>query len=398
MASSFANSVILSLIGVYFVHLNIITHQVKGRILRRSCGDYANFSYVALDKVLEGEKITTLIVPSEEECELACVDELQCKSINIEKSKKARRCELNKRSTADASDGVALTPRSDLHNIALGKITSQSSTYMIFGSDNAIDGHQTDTFSDSRFNCIHTENEKRPWWSVYFQGMAVVYKIAIFARSDGYYDRLGNLDVKLGNVDEPGKNNLIWDCPWFSKEHKSRESNELDTLLSHSKLKCQADTFGVLCVNLHILLHSVNGRILRRSCGDYADFSYVELDKVLEGEKIKTVIVPSEEECELACVDELQCKSINIEKSKNARRCELNKRSTADASDGVALTPRSGWVYKSTSYTDNLIGHMCRKLDPCEPEHLCLDVCYSPGYKCTHCKELPLGMPCVRSK
>ncbi|XP_065060945.1 uncharacterized protein LOC135688147 isoform X3 [Rhopilema esculentum] len=278
MASSFANSVILSLIGVYFVHLNIITHQVKGRILRRSCGDYANFSYVALDKVLEGEKITTLIVPSEEECELACVDELQCKSINIEKSKKARRCELNKRSTADASDGVALTPRSGwvykstsytdklighycqrlnpcevehlcidvcyepgykcthckelqsgkpcqryLHNIALGKITSQSSTYMIFGSDNAIDGHQTDTFSDSRFNCIHTENEKRPWWSVYFQGMAVVYKIAIFARSDGYYDRLGNLDVKLGNVDEPGKNNLIWDCPWFSKEHKSRE-------------------------------------------------------------------------------------------------------------------------------------------------------------------------------
>ncbi|XP_065060943.1 uncharacterized protein LOC135688147 isoform X2 [Rhopilema esculentum] len=160
---------------------------------------------------------------------------------------------------------------------------------------------------------------------------------------------------------------------------------------------CPLSTFGVLCVNLHILLHSVNGRILRRSCGDYADFSYVELDKVLEGEKIKTVIVPSEEECELACVDELQCKSINIEKSKNARRCELNKRSTADASDGVALTPRSGWVYKSTSYTDNLIGHMCRKLDPCEPEHLCLDVCYSPGYKCTHCKELPLGMPCVRT-
>eukprot|EP00795_Rhopilema_esculentum_P006697 gene6697-12256_t len=145
-----------------------------------------------------------------------------------------------------------------------------------------------------------------------------------------------------------------------------------------------------------MFLHSVNGRILRRSCGDYANFSYVEQDKVLQGEKITTVIVPSEEECELACVDELQCKSINIEKSKKARRCELNKRSTADASDGVALTPKQGWVYKSTSFTENLIGHMCRKLNPCEPEHLCLDVCYSPGYKCTHCKELPLGMPCVR--
>ncbi|XP_065061134.1 uncharacterized protein LOC135688284 [Rhopilema esculentum] len=158
-----------------------------------------------------------------------------------------------------------------------------------------------------------------------------------------------------------------------------------------------ASTFGVFCIFLHMFLHSVNGRILRRSCGDYANFSYVEQDKVLQGEKITTVIVPSEEECELACVDELQCKSINIEKSKKARRCELNKRSTADASDGVALTPKQGWVYKSTSFTENLIGHMCRKLNPCEPEHLCLDVCYSPGYKCTHCKELPLGMPCVRS-
>ena len=104
-----------------------------------------------------------------------------------------------------------------------------------------------------------------------------------------------------------------------------------------------------------MFLHSVNCRILRRSCGDYANFSYVELDKVLRGEKITTVIVSSEEECELACIDELQCKSINIEKSRKARQCELNKRSTADASDGVVLTPKSGWMFKSTSFTENLV-------------------------------------------
>ena len=104
-----------------------------------------------------------------------------------------------------------------------------------------------------------------------------------------------------------------------------------------------------------MFLYSVNGRILRRSCGDYANFSYVELDKVLKGEKITTVVVSSEEECELACIDELQCKSINIEMSKKARQCELNKRSAADASDGVVLTPKSGWVFKSTSFTDNLV-------------------------------------------
>ena len=51
--------------------------------------------------------------------------------------------------------------------------------------------------------------------------------------------------------------------------------------------------FGVLCIFLHTILNSVNGRILRRTCGDYANFSYVELDKVLKGEKITTVVVSS---------------------------------------------------------------------------------------------------------
>ena len=64
----------------------------------------------------------------------------------------------------------------------------------------------------------------------------------------------------------------------------------------------------MLCIYFHVLTNSVNSRILRRSCGDYANFSYVELNSVLQGEKITTVIVSSEEECERACVDELQCK------------------------------------------------------------------------------------------
>ena len=112
---------------------------------------------------------------------------------------------------------------------------------------------------------------------------------------------------------------------------------------------------GAYFVHLSIITHSVKGRILRRSCGDYANFSYVQLDKVLQGEEITTLVVSSEVECERACVDELQCKSIHIEMSKKARQCELNKRSTADASDGVVLTPKSGWMFKSTSYTDNLV-------------------------------------------
>ena len=113
--------------------------------------------------------------------------------------------------------------------------------------------------------------------------------------------------------------------------------------------------FAVFCIFLHTLLNSVNGRILRRTCGDYANFSYVELDKVLQGEKITIVVVSSDEECELACIDELQCKSINIEKTMKARQCELNKRSTADASDGVVLTRKPGWVFKSTSFTENMV-------------------------------------------
>ena len=120
--------------------------------------------------------------------------------------------------------------------------------------------------------------------------------------------------------------------------------------------------FGVFCIFLHTLLNSVNGRILRRTCGDYANFSFVELDKVLQGEKITKVVVSSEEECERACVDELQCKSINIEMNKKARQCELNKRSTADSSDRVELTPKPGWLYTSASYTEHLVCFQARQI------------------------------------
>ena len=74
----------------------------------------------------------------------------------------------------------------------------------------------------------------------------MVYKVAIFARNDGYYDRLSDLDVKLGNVDEPWKNPLIWKCPSFSTAQMTNEvlfnfPKKGQYLFVESQRKCSLD-------------------------------------------------------------------------------------------------------------------------------------------------------------
>ena len=95
-------------------------------------------------------------------------------------------------------------------------------------------------------------------------------------------------------------------------------------------------------------------RILRRNCGDYADFSYVQSDQALVGHVLEAFVGLLPKQCEEECINHVLCKSVNVETSGN-KSCELNSKTPADAADQVSLAPRSGWVFKSTKFTERLV-------------------------------------------
>ena len=86
----------------------------------------------------------------------------------------------------------------------------------------------------------------------------------------------------------------------------------------------------------------------------YALFSNFTNNTVLQGSIIKTLLKKSQEECEVECVNEFACKSINSENA-GQNTCELNSESASDPSDNVTLTAKSGWTFKSTNYSDPLV-------------------------------------------
>ena len=63
----------------------------------------------------------------------------------------------------------------------------------------------------------------------------------------------------------------------------------------------------------------------------------------------------SEQKCQSNCMFHPKCKSINWKAGKH-QVCQLNNRSAADLLDGVNLIEKAGWTFKSTSYTDPLVG------------------------------------------
>ncbi len=105
---------------------------------------------------------------------------------------------------------------------------------------------------------------------------------------------------------------------------------------------------------LVLVTTAVNCYILRRSCLQYANFSYIRENAVLQGSVIRTLMNKSPEACETECIGEYLCKSINLENA-NQRACELNRYSEADVADGKTLTKKTGWTFKSTDYSDLLV-------------------------------------------
>ncbi|XP_031560298.1 uncharacterized protein LOC116296420 [Actinia tenebrosa] len=80
-------------------------------------------------------------------------------------------------------------------NIALGRITAQSSTHSL-DSSKAVDGN-----SDGRFEamtCTHTVPSKNPWWRVDFNTKRDVSEVFIVNR-DVIRERLSNFEIRIGN-------------------------------------------------------------------------------------------------------------------------------------------------------------------------------------------------------
>ena len=104
-----------------------------------------------------------------------------------------------------------------------------------------------------------------------------------------------------------------------------------------------------------LLTNNIRGRILRLSCLHHAEFSQIQADRILEGYVISTTNDTSEQQCQSNCMLHPKCKSINWKAGKH-QICQLNNRSAADLLDGVNIIEKAGWTFKSTSYTDPLVG------------------------------------------
>eukprot|EP00794_Sanderia_malayensis_P000105 gene105-715_t len=142
------------------------------------------------------------------------------------------------------------------------------------------------------------------------------------------------------------------------------------------------------------LVRNVDARIFRSDyVPGYANFTYIKDDTVLQGTVIATFDNQTVKECEGKCYDEYWCKSINIEKS-GLKTCELNMESEADKTFLLTLTKKNGWQFRSTDFTDPLIGEVCKRLKPCPPGYLCMDSSRCPRYKCYECRTINLGIHC----
>eukprot|EP00794_Sanderia_malayensis_P000103 gene103-713_t len=143
-------------------------------------------------------------------------------------------------------------------------------------------------------------------------------------------------------------------------------------------------------------MRNVHARIFRSDyVPGYANFTYIKDDAVLQGTVIATFDNQTVKECEGKCYDEYWCKSINIEKS-GLKTCELNMESEADKTFLLTLTKKSGWQFRSTDFTDPLIGEVCKRLKPCPPGYLCMDSSHCPRYKCYKCRTINLGIHCSK--
>ena len=99
-----------------------------------------------------------------------------------------------------------------------------------------------------------------------------------------------------------------------------------------------------LAANIFVL----HGYILRLPCLTYGKFTIIKNDAALQGYVLTTFLSTDAKTCELECLQNKRCKSINTHDDNET--CELNGESTEEWASSAVLTPAIGWTYKSTDY------------------------------------------------
>ena len=92
-------------------------------------------------------------------------------------------------------------------NIAHWKSTRQSSTAYGGLSSRAVDGNKNTYWGGS--SCTHTSRQFRPWWRVDLQKNYDVSEVKITNRGDCCSNRLREIEIRVGYVDDnPAANAL----------------------------------------------------------------------------------------------------------------------------------------------------------------------------------------------
>ena len=97
---------------------------------------------------------------------------------------------------------------------------------------------------------------------------------------------------------------------------------------------------------------TVKSFIHRTSCVSSGTFGTVFEGKSLTGALLTSLAEKTEEECQSACISSEGCRSINFDDSNG--ECELNTKIAGDKG-GTNLVERTGWRYKHTNYTLDMV-------------------------------------------
>ena len=82
-------------------------------------------------------------------------------------------------------------------NLAYQKNTSQSSSPLPSSlSSNGVDGNSNT--QRSGWSCVHTDDEKQPWWRVDLGNVELVNEVYVVNRGDCCGDRLNPFEVRVG--------------------------------------------------------------------------------------------------------------------------------------------------------------------------------------------------------
>ncbi|XP_078619233.1 pentraxin fusion protein-like [Branchiostoma floridae x Branchiostoma japonicum] len=89
------------------------------------------------------------------------------------------------------------------NNVALNRVTTQSSTYIsyngeVLGAEKAVDGVRGTFIDGGAYACTHTNHEHQPWWKVDLAGTYTVSHVSVLNRGDCCGERLRNFMVRVG--------------------------------------------------------------------------------------------------------------------------------------------------------------------------------------------------------